>query len=165
MLKRIMSNWWWWTDAAWSCFFLELFQGTSFKGNNVVLKASRKLLKDCRRDRDELFFCVTRNQRRWKEMGGESTEQAGANEVGRIACVWRQPRTARPRAGGILPSWVLPVISPAARNPQTKVADGKPGLHSNSRQLISNAIYQASLQKWHIMLDAEHPLGLSASSL
>lgn len=67
--------------------FSNCFRVQASSGNNVVLKASRKLLKDCGRDRDELFFCVTRNQRRWKEMGGESTEQAGANEVGRIACV------------------------------------------------------------------------------
>lgn len=145
--------------------FSNFFRVRTSSRNNVILEASRKLLKDWGRDRDELFLWVMRNQRRWKEMGAESTEQAGANEVGGIACVWRQPWTARPRAGEILPSWVLLVISPSASNPQTKVAGGKPGLHGNSRQLISNAIYQASLQKWHIMLDAEHPLRLGANSL
>jgi len=56
-----------------------------------------EIWKDCRRDRDELFFWVM-----WKEMDAKSLEPE-ANEVGSS-----QPRTARPRAGGNLHSWVLP---------------------------------------------------------
>lgn len=101
-----MSNWRWWTAADWSCFLL-CFRVLIWSRNNVILKASSELWEDCRRDREEHFW-VMRNQRKWKEMGAKSSEQAEANEIDDIACGWRQPRTAQPRAGGIPHRWVLP---------------------------------------------------------
>lgn len=46
-----------------------------------MLKASRERWKDCRKDRDELFFWVTRNESKWKEMDAKSLE-AEASKVG-----------------------------------------------------------------------------------
>jgi len=52
----------------------------------VILKARKELWEDYRRDREELFFWVTRNQRKWKEMGAKSSEQAETSEIGDTAC-------------------------------------------------------------------------------
>lgn len=46
-----------------------------------MLKARRERWKDCRRDRDELFFWVKRNESKWKEMDAKSPE-AEASKVG-----------------------------------------------------------------------------------
>lgn len=48
---------------------------------NVMLKARRERWKDCRRDRDKLFFWVKRNESKWKEMDAKSPE-AKASKVG-----------------------------------------------------------------------------------
>lgn len=156
-VKNNNDNWQWRTAADWSCFFL-CFRVLISSRNNMILKASRELWEDCRRDREELLFWMMRNQRKWKEMGAKSSEQAEANYIGDIARGWRQSRTAGQEQEGSHVAGCNPLISLSASKLQTKAADGKPALHRNGCQFISNAIYQACPQKWYIILDVESTL-------